>query len=167
MHHFYNVLKRNFCLSLHFPSVSASLREQLPSPGWCGSKPCLWTRVAQAARCLLAPQSPCSRNQSVWETICLSCYTHWQIKCSLSHFHAIYWKMIHGVSPSCGLSATAGPWRGRLAALRAVLRLPVRSPCLQQARDRVDASQAVPAAPGRLLLPGSRWPNRVPPLSQK
>lgn len=28
-------------------------------------------------------------------------------QCSLSHFHAICWKMIHGVSPSCGLTTTA------------------------------------------------------------
>lgn len=63
--------------------------------------------MAQAARCLLAPQGPCSRNESVWETICLSCYTHWQHNCSFSHFRAIYWKMIHGVSPCCGLGTTA------------------------------------------------------------
>lgn len=66
--------------------------------------------MAKAARCLLAPQGPCSRNEAAWETICLSYYTHWQQtahKCFLSHFLAVYWKMIHGVSPSCGLSTTA------------------------------------------------------------
>lgn len=164
MHHFYNVLKRNFCLSLHFPPVSASLREQLPSPGWCGAKPCLWTRVAQAVCCLLAPQSPCSRNESLWETICLSCYTYWQLKCSLSHFRAICWKMIHGVSPSCGLSTTA--LAGEAPSPQSRAQAPRALSCASgQPRDRVAASRAAPAAPERLLLPRTRWPN--PPLSQK
>lgn len=117
--------------------------------------------MAQAARCLLATQGPCSRNEGAWETICLSCYTHWQHKCSLSHFHAICWKMIHGVSASCGLSTTAPvlgsrPWRGRLPALSEVVKLPTRSLVpLARRGDGMAASPAAPAAPGGLLLLGT------------
>lgn len=60
------------------------------------------------------------------------------------------------------------PWRGRLPALSEAVKLPARAFVPPARRgDRTTASQAAPGAAGRLLLPGTRWPNRVPPLSQK
>lgn len=96
--------------------------------------------------------------------ISLSCYLLENYSWSFTHL----WTKPHGEAQHYGIDAghPAMPWEAPRPS--EALELPTRSLVpLAKRGDRRAASRGGPGAPGRLLLPGTQWPNCVTPLSRK
>lgn len=159
MHHFYNILKRKFCLSLHSPpNCFCFLQGAAAQPWlvWCQALP-LDTRGTGSTLSAGTPGSllkkwSCLGNHlplvlhslaALMLLIPLPCYLLENDSWCLT----LLWAEHHGTSAGLWVLVweAAGPQRSGQA--------PHTLPCASG--DRMTAAQAAPAAPGRLLLPGT------------
>lgn len=147
--------------------------------------PSLSACVAQAAHCLLGPQGPFIQEINLLRKPLISHITLTGSRLPINApystfvlsstakllivFHPLADELSHteddGKLSITALTLGTLPCCGKLPGLSEVVKLPARSLVPPAKRGDTAASRGGPGAPGRLLLPRTRWPTRLTPLS--